>query len=140
MTGWLKNKLNKIREDIERDNKEVHAHRGMDLVAFLLRAKNQVGSWYKQAKRTTNVVPFDMKTELLNSLGEEIHERIEIWTTTTQTTLKLCRQLGAITGLWEHKPTAFIGVPKTMKKKLNNVQEEFEDALKARKKPLAKHM
>ena len=39
----------------------------------------------------------------------------------------------------EHKPTAFIGMPVTTKNKLNNVQEEFEAALKARKEPLAKH-
>ena len=36
--------------------------------------------------------------------------------------------------------TAFIGMPETTKNELNNVQEEFEAALKARKKPLAKHM
>ena len=40
----------------------------------------------------------------------------------------------------ERKHTAFIGVPVTTKNKINNVQEEFEAALKARKKPLAKHM
>ena len=31
-------------------------------------------------------------------------------------------------------------MPGTIKNKLNNVQEEFEAALKARKKPLAKHI
>ena len=31
-------------------------------------------------------------------------------------------------------------MPGTTKNKLNHVQEEFEAALKARKKPLAKHM
>ena len=34
----------------------------------------------------------------------------------------------------------FIGMPETTKNELNNVQEEFEAAMKARKKPLAKHM
>ena len=109
MAGTPKKELNKIREEIERDNKEVHAHYGVDLVAFLLRVKNQVGSWYGRAKGTTDVASIDMKTELLNSLGEDICERIEIWTTTTQTTLKW------ITGLWEREPTAFIGMPGTTK-------------------------
>ena len=96
---------------MEHDNKEVHAHHGVDLVAFLLRMKNRVGSWYGRAKGTTNVVSIDMNTELLTSLGEDICEQIEIWTTTTQITLKLCHQLGAITGLLERKPSAFIGMP-----------------------------
>ena len=37
-------------------------------------------------------------------------------------------------------PSLGIGIPRTIKNKLNNVQEEFEAALKARKKLLAKHM
>ena len=35
---------------------------------------------------------------------------------------------------------AFICMPGTTKNELNHVQEEFEASLKARKKPLAKHM
>ena len=81
-----------------------------------------------------------MKTVLLNPLGEDICDWIEIWTTTTQTTLKLCRQLGAITGLCERKPMAFIDMPGTTKNTLNNVQEEFDTALKAEKKILVKHI
>ena len=80
-----------------------------------------------------------MKTVLLNSLGDDTCVRIEFWTSTTQTPLKLCHQLGAVTGLWEHEPTAGIGMPGTIKNELNNVQEELEAALKARKEPLAKH-
>ena len=43
---------------------------------------------------------------------------------------------------WECEPTgtAFIGMPEATKNELNNIQEEFEAALKARKKPLAKHI
>ena len=83
-----------------------------------------------------------MKTVLFNSLGDDTCMRIGIWKSTTQTTLKLCHQLGAITGLWKRKPTgmAFIGTPGTAKNKFNNVQDEFEAALKARKKPYAKHI
>ena len=78
--------------------------------------------------------------ELFNSLGDYTRVRIENLKSTTQTTLKLCHQLEGIIGLWERKPTSGIGMPRTIKNKLNNVQEEFEAALKARKKPLAKHM
>ena len=58
------------------------------------------------------------------------------WTSTTiQTTLKWCRQLGAITGLWTRGPTttALIGMAGTAKKDLNYVQEEFDAAWKRRK-------
>ena len=89
-----------------------------------------------------NTASIDMKTVLFNSLGDDTRLRIEFWISTTQTTLKLCHQLGAITGLWEREPTgaALIGMPGTTKNELNNVQEEFKAALKARKKPLAKHI
>ena len=97
-----------------------------------------MGSWYERAKGITNIVPIDMKTVLSNSLGDDTRDRIEIWTTITQTMLKLCHQLGIITGLWKHEPTTFIGMSGTTKNELDNVQ--FEAALKARKKPLAKHM
>ena len=89
---------------MECDNKEVHAHDGMDSAAFLLRAKNRLGSWYERANRTTNSALIDMKTVLTNSLDEDTRERIEIWETTTQTTLKFCHQLEAITGLWTLEP------------------------------------
>ena len=83
----------------------------------------------------------DMKTVSFNSLGNDTCVWIEILTSTTQTTLKLCRQLlGTITGLWEREHTAGIGMSGTIKNELNNVQEEFEAALKARNKPLVKHM
>ena len=59
---------------------------------------------------------------------------------TTQTILKWCRQLDAVTGLWERNPTVFIGMPRIMKNKLNNAQEELKAASKVRKKLLAKHM
>ena len=52
----------------------------------------------------------------------------------------LSHQVGAITGLWTRGP---IGMPKTAKKKLNNVQEEFDATWKARKVShmcLVKHM
>ena len=101
MSGIPKNKLDKIWEEIECDNKEVHA--GMDSAAFLLHVKNKVGSWYEQSKRTTNLVLIDMKMVLINSLDEDICKRIEIWATTTQTTLKFFHQLGAITGLWTRR-------------------------------------
>ena len=42
MAGTPKNELNKIQEEMERDNKEVHAHHGVDLVAFLLRVNSRV--------------------------------------------------------------------------------------------------
>ena len=119
IAGTLKNKQNKIREKIERDNKEVNAHHSVDLAALLLQVKNRVASWYERAKRTTNIVSVDMKMVLFNSLGNDTREQIEIWTTTHQTTLKLCCQL-------EAKPTPFIDMPGTTKNKLNNVQEEFE--------------
>ena len=98
------------------------------------------GSWYERAKGATNIALIDMKTVSFNSLADDTCVRIEILTSTTQTTLKLCRQLGAITGLWEREPMAGIGMPGTIKNELNNVQEEFETAFKARKKPVAKHM
>ena len=88
MAGTPKNKLNKIRGEMERDNKEVHAYHGVDLVAFLLRAKNQVESWYKRAKGTTNVLSIDMKKELLNFLGKDIRERIEIGCKSTNKVLR----------------------------------------------------
>ena len=52
---------------------------------------------------TTNSALIDMKTVLINSLDEDICKRIEIWATTTQTTLKFFHQLGAITGLWTRR-------------------------------------
>ena len=70
-----------------------------------------------------------MNMVLFNSLGDDTRGPIEIWTWTTQTTLKLCHQLKAITGPWEREPTAFIGMPGTTKNKLNNVWEEFEAAM-----------
>ena len=82
----------------------------------------------------------DNKTVLFHYLGDDTRERIEICTTTTQTTLKLCHQTVPITGLWERDPMVFIGMLGTTEDKLNNVQEKFEAALKTRKKPLAKHM
>ena len=63
---------------MERDNKEVHAYDGMGSAAFLLRAKNPLGSWYKGAKRTKNSASIDMKAVLINSLDEDIREIIEI--------------------------------------------------------------
>ena len=128
MSGTPKNELNKIREKVERDNKEVHAHDGMDLEDFLLRAKNRLGSWYERAKRTTN-------SASINSLDKNTCERFEIWATTTQTMLNFCHQLAAITGPWTREPitTAFIGMPRTAKNNLNNVQEEFNAAWTARK-------
>ena len=83
-----------------------------------------------------------MNTVLLNFLGEDICKQIEIWTTTPQNTLKLYHQIGAITGLWTCKPitTTFIGMPRTTKNELKNIQEEFDTAVKARKKFLAEHM
>ena len=101
-----------------------------------------MGSRYERAKRATNIVSIDMEMVLFSSLGDDTRVRIEMLKSTTQTTLKLCRQLGAITGLWVRKPTGttFIGMPRTTKNKLSNVQEEFEAALEARKKTLAKHM
>ena len=130
---------------MERDNKEVNAHHSVDPEALLLRVKDRVESWYERARGITNLVSIDMKTALSNSLGEDIRVRIEIWATTTQTTLKLLHQLGAITGLWTREPItpAFIGMPGTTKIKLNNVQEEFDAARKARKasqRCLAEHM
>ena len=127
-----KNKLDKIREEMERGNKEFHAHDGMDLAAFLFRVKSQLGNWYERANRTTSSASIDMKIVLINSLDEDICKRIEIWATTIQTMLKFCHQLGAITGLWTRGPitTAFIGMPGTAKNKLNNVQEEFNAAWK----------
>ena len=124
---------------MERENKEVHAHYGVDLAALLLRVKNRVGNWYKRAKGATNIAPIDIKMVLFNSLGDDTRVRIEIWTSTTRTTLKLCHQLGAITERWEREFAVFIGVPGTTKKKLNNVHEEFEAALKAKKRPMAKY-
>ena len=76
IAGTLKNKQNKIREEIERDNKEVNAHHGVDLAALLLQVKNRVASWYERAKRTTNIVSVDVKTVLFNSLGNDTRERI----------------------------------------------------------------
>ena len=94
-----------------------------------MRVKNRVGSWYERAKGATNIASIDMKTVLFNSLDDDTRRRIEIWPSTTETTLKLCHQLGAITGPWEREPTAFIGMPGTTKNKLNNVWEEFEAAM-----------
>ena len=110
--------------------KSMHFIHSVHSAAFLLRANNPVGIWYERARGTTNLRPVDMKRVLLKSLGEIIRERIEIWTTTTQHMLKWCHKLGAITRLWERRIT---------KNKLNNVQEEFDADLKARKKLLAKH-
>ena len=125
---------------MECDNKEVYAHHHVDFAAPLLRVKYRVGSWYERAKGATSIASIDMKTALFNSLGDDTYVRIEIWKSTTQTTLKLCHQLGAVTGLLERELTAGIGMSRTIKNELNNVQEEFEAALKARKKSLAKHM
>ena len=97
MVRTPKNKLNKIREEMGRANKEVHPHKGVDLAAFLLWVKNRVGSGYERVKETTHSTSIDMKTVLLNSADGNIHKRIENWTTTTiQTTLKWYHQLGAI--------------------------------------------
>ena len=68
---------------MERHNKEVRAHDGIDSAAFLLRAKNPVGSWYKRARRTINLVSIDLKMALINCLDEDTRERIEIWATTS---------------------------------------------------------
>ena len=66
IVGTPKNDLNKIRgEEMERDNKEVHAHHRVDSAAFLLRVKNGVGSWYERAKGATNTASVDMKTYYL---------------------------------------------------------------------------
>ena len=87
----------------------------------------------------------DMKTVLFKSLGDHTRERIDVWITTTQANLKLCHQLGAITGLWTHGPTiaAFICMSGTTKNKLNNAQQNFDAAWEARRGNhmcLAKHM
>ena len=76
-----------------------------------------------------------MKTALLNSLGKDVCKQTKNWTTTAQTRLKLCHQLGAITGLWTREPitTAFIGMPGTTKNELNNVREDFNAAWKTKK-------
>ena len=51
MGGTPKNKLNKIwEEEMEHDNKKLHAQHSVDPAAFLLRAKNLVGSCYEQAR------------------------------------------------------------------------------------------
>ena len=71
-------------------NKEVHAHDGVDSAVFLLQVKTRVGNLYEQVKETTNLVSINVKTVLINSLGGNIREQIEIWKTTTQTTLKWC--------------------------------------------------
>ena len=72
IAGTPKNTLNKIREEeVERDNKEVHAHHRVDSGAFLLRVKNRVGSWYERAKGATNTASIDMNTVLFNSLGDD---------------------------------------------------------------------
>ena len=56
MSGTQKNEFNKIQEEMERENKEVHAHYDVDFIFLLLRVKNRVGSWYEWAKGATNSV------------------------------------------------------------------------------------
>ena len=73
-----KNKLNKIWEEMERDNKEFHAHEGVDSTVFLLRMKKRVGNWYERVKEITNSVSIDMKMVLLNPLDRNIRKRIKM--------------------------------------------------------------
>ena len=107
-----KDEVNKIREEeMERDNKEVHAHHSGNSAAFLLRVKNQVRSWHERARGTTHLVPNDTKTILLKSLGEVIRKQIKIWTTTNHIevvspTWSYCRIMGIRT-------YHFIGTPRT---------------------------
>ena len=57
IAGTPKNELNEIRkEEMERDNKEVHAHHSVDLAALLLPTKNRVGSWYEWAKGAKDIL------------------------------------------------------------------------------------
>ena len=94
IAGTPKNELNKIRaEEMERDNKEVHALHRVDSAAFLLRVKNRMESWYERAKGATNIVSSNIKTVLINFQGDDTRVRIAIWKSTTQTTFKLCHQL-----------------------------------------------
>ena len=83
MAGTPKNELNKIRKEMERDNKEV-AQDGVESAASLLRVGRLSGevdeaarAWYERVKGTTNSASIGMKTVVSNYPNEEIHERIE---------------------------------------------------------------
>ena len=87
MDGKPKNKLNMIRKEMERDNKEV-AQDGVESAASPLRVKNQVGklsgsagywarTWYKRVKGWTYSAPIGMKSAVPNSLNKNLHEQID---------------------------------------------------------------
>lgn len=89
MVGTSENKLNKIRKEMEHDNKEVHAHDGVDTSDLPLQVKNRVGrqvvavdreawAWYDRVKEDIDSASIDMKTVLSNFPNEDIHKRIEI--------------------------------------------------------------
>ena len=76
MAGTLKNKLHKIWEEMECDNKKIHARDSVDTAAFPIQAKNRVGSWEERVKETIKLASIDNKAVLSNSPDVDIYERI----------------------------------------------------------------
>ena len=73
------NKSNKIREEMEHDNKKVQAHDGVETGALTLQVKNQVGSFFKRVKEIITKLNLDsiaMEIVVSKSPDKDIYGRI----------------------------------------------------------------